>query len=98
MWKQVALIEKLLQEYSPAGINPAELTANARLNPLLRDYVPFCNQKQVLDFFQSEDRLFALQSWVNSLLTWGQSYVRQMVELVCTPQYRKRYTALGQLT
>ena len=80
-------------------VNRDELMANPDLNPYLSGYIPFNNQHAVKEFVAQPDRTYALQRWILSKLTWDvNSFVSRMCDLVCTPEYRIKYSFPGKQT
>ncbi len=80
-------------------VNAKEIQHNPNLNPLLSGYVPFDSQESVNTFMESLDRVVALQRYVRAQVPWEEgSFVRNMVRLVCTREYRLEHDYLGMKT
>ncbi len=76
-----------------------ELRANPDLNPWLQGYIPFTGQSMVNDFFGSQERTFELNRWITDTFKWTQNhFVSQMVQAICTEEYRILYSYPGKST
>ena len=77
-------------------VTSKETAHNPLLNPLLSTYVPFDSQTSVNTFFESQDRIVALQRYIRENVTWDQSsFVRRMLRLICTLEYRYEHSYPG---
>ncbi len=80
-------------------VHKEELMSNPDLNPYLSGYVPFNNQTAVKEFVDQPERTYALQRWILGKLSWDvNTFVSRMVDLVCTPEYRIRFSFPGKQT
>ena len=81
-------------------VTSRETAHNPLLNPLLSTYVPFDSQTSVNTFFDSQDRIVALQRYVRKNVKWDQSsFVRRMLRLICTMEYRYEHAyPAGKIT
>ncbi len=62
-------------------------------------HLPFNTQQQVISFLDSWERTVALQKYVTRNTDFSQrGFVLAMIRLICTPEYRRRYSfPVGQL-
>ncbi len=97
MQESLATITRMLTRHD-RPINPDELTANPQLHPLLAGFIPFSHPLQVSKFFQSKDRILALQVWVYVSIPWDPNYfVNRMCDALMTFEFRIKYSFPGKL-
>ena len=99
IFSQVASVRRIVARSDADPVNTREVQHNPNLNPLLSGYVPFDSQDSVNTFMESVDRVVALQRYVRSQVPWEEaSFVRNMVRLVCTREYRYNHDYIGLKT
>ncbi len=94
----LADLRRVMTKYD-RPVHQQELMANPDLNPYLAGYIPFDDPLLTQEFFESQERIYALNRYVTDKIRWDPStFIPRLVDLICTPSYRIKFSFPGKQT